>query len=412
MDSKDANRYVFGLTGTVREIIYPSKAILSFRFNGKDEKAILLVHKLILASSGNAQPAAVDEHRLMSDLVKVGDILEFDGHVYDKGGFGAGKDKCNYYVMRAWKACQSKLISRDQMASGKSSRPQHMVGTGWISEVFPRKGVLTFTSPSSGEDERVLFLASKVYIFEKRLGTKQSLDQVLTEGDPVQFEAVPQDSTDNSHFCSWFASLVWKGKRPAVEDPNLGPASIKPLGVADRRGSIGSTGSSESNSTEGSSDSSGSSPLNSQQQRAGGGTAAAAPPSTLATNQSEQIVRGQGFIGRVVNESYGLIWWVLQPNHLQSVWFERKHAFLATGGLSLANQDLREIFKQGDPVQFVAGRSTAGPTNWVARQVLSTTGTTTNGSILTNNSLSILERLKSSVAHSSSFGSSSNPLLE
>ena len=64
------------------------------------------------------------------------------------------------------------------MASGKSSRPPHMIGTGWISEVFPRKGVLTFASPNSGEDERVLFLASKVYIFEKRLGTKQSLDQV------------------------------------------------------------------------------------------------------------------------------------------------------------------------------------------------------------------------------------------
>jgi hypothetical protein len=112
MDQKDANRYVFGLTGTVREIIYPSKAILAFRFNGKDEKAILLVHKLLLADGGGGAPVAVDEHRLMSDLVKVGDILEFDGHVYDKGGYGAGKDKCNYYVMRAWKACQSKLISR------------------------------------------------------------------------------------------------------------------------------------------------------------------------------------------------------------------------------------------------------------------------------------------------------------
>jgi len=48
MDPKDANRYVFGLTGTVREIIYPSKAILSFRFNGKEEKAILLVPKVAL----------------------------------------------------------------------------------------------------------------------------------------------------------------------------------------------------------------------------------------------------------------------------------------------------------------------------------------------------------------------------
>jgi len=108
MDSKDANRYVFGITGTVREIIYPSKAIVAFKYNGKEEKAILLVNKLLLADGG----APVDEHRLMSDLVKVGDILEFDGHVYDKGGFGGGKDKCNYYVMRAWKACHAKLISR------------------------------------------------------------------------------------------------------------------------------------------------------------------------------------------------------------------------------------------------------------------------------------------------------------
>ena len=39
-----------------------------------------------------------------------------------------------------------------------------------------RKGVLTFER--EGVEERVLFLASKFYLFEKRLGTKQSLDQV------------------------------------------------------------------------------------------------------------------------------------------------------------------------------------------------------------------------------------------
>ena len=35
-----------------------------------------------------------------------------------------------------------------------------MQGTGWVSELNPRKGVLTFDH--SGKDERVLFLASKV----------------------------------------------------------------------------------------------------------------------------------------------------------------------------------------------------------------------------------------------------------
>ena len=54
----------------------------------------------------------VDEQKLMSDVLKVGDILEFDGHIYDKGGYGGGKDRCNYYAMRAYKASQSKIASK------------------------------------------------------------------------------------------------------------------------------------------------------------------------------------------------------------------------------------------------------------------------------------------------------------
>ena len=123
------------------------------------------------------------------------------------------------------------------------------LGTGWISELNPRKGVLTFDN--NGKDERVLFLASKVYFFEKRIGGKQALTDFLSEGDPVQFEAVPQEGADGGgveanpanrqafastlgffyrllrsysclyisdfSYCTWFANLVWKGKRPHVE---------------------------------------------------------------------------------------------------------------------------------------------------------------------------------------------------
>jgi hypothetical protein len=348
MGTNDNGRYIFGITGTIKEIIYPSKAIVTFKFNGKEEKAILLVHKMIVDG------CHVDEHKLMSDIVKAGDILEFDGHIYDKGGFGNSKDRCNYYAMRAWKASQSKVVSKEQMMSSKAGRPPLTIGTGWISEIFPRKGVLTFNN--NGQDERVLFLASKVYIFEKRLGTKQSLDQVLSEGDPVQFEAVPQDSSDNPYYCSWFASLIWKGKRPPCEEPAaLNSANI--LSVTGRRGSIGSTGSSESISTEGSSDSM-SSPL--------------IPRDSVPSSPISQVIRGKGFIARIVDESCGLIWWMLRPNHFQSVWFDRKHTFLF--GMNLSNHDLGETFKQGDPVNFIAARSSSGPTNWEAKQVLVTEG--------------------------------------
>ena len=55
-----------------------------------------------------------------------------------------------------------------------------ILGTGWVSELNPRKGVLTFDN--GGHDERVLILASKVYIFERRLGARQYLSDALTEG--------------------------------------------------------------------------------------------------------------------------------------------------------------------------------------------------------------------------------------
>merc|ERR1719397_1917309 len=215
----------------------------------------------------------------MSDFVKVGDIIDFDGHIYDKGGFGNSKDRCNYYAMRAWKASQSKVLAKEQMLTAKAGRPPLTVGTGWISEIFPRKGVLTFNN--NGRDERVLFLASKVYIFEKRFGTKQSLDQMLSLDDPVQFEAVPQDSSDNPHQCTWFAQLIWKGRRPfEAESLNNNHHTVTTTG---RRGSVGSTGSSESISTEGSSESL-SSPTITREL-------------SIAQNPLEQVVRGKGIIG-------------------------------------------------------------------------------------------------------------------
>merc|ERR1711860_240202 len=116
-----------------------------------------------------------------------------------------------------------------------------------------------------------------------------------------------------------------------------------------RRGSIGSTGSTESNSTEGSDS------LTSSQ-------ASISQPSNKNGNNTEQVLRGRGYIARILDGNCGLIWWVLQPNHLQSVWFINNQ---------FPNKDLRSVFKTGDPVKFIAARSTAGPTSWLAKQVFS-----------------------------------------
>ena len=193
MGSNDTGRYIFSIAGHIKEIIYPSKAIISFRYNGREEKAILLVHKVMVGS------CYVDDHKLMTEVLTVGDLVEFDGHIYDKGGVGNSKDRCNYYAMKAWKVDSSQSKSQDSVQSNsKSSKACTISGTGWISEIFPRKGVLTFDN--NGRDERVLFLASKLYIFEKRLGTKQSLDQVCVH---CSLESEPRISSSPGRFCLW-----------------------------------------------------------------------------------------------------------------------------------------------------------------------------------------------------------------
>ena len=59
-------------------------------------------------------------------------------------------------------------------AFGQSfAQPSTKFGTGWISELNPRKGVLTFEN--GGHDERVLFLASKVIDTKHFSGVKSIL---------------------------------------------------------------------------------------------------------------------------------------------------------------------------------------------------------------------------------------------
>jgi hypothetical protein len=66
-------------------------------------------------------------------------------------------------------------------------------------------------------DHSVLFLASKLYLFGKRLNTKQNLQTTLAADDKVQFDAVPCEPSENYSSCPWFATLVWKGKKPCID---------------------------------------------------------------------------------------------------------------------------------------------------------------------------------------------------
>lgn len=65
----------------------------------------------------------------------------------------------------------------------------------------------------------MLFLGSKLWIGGKRVQAKAALLSLagLEEGRSLNFDAVPCDPNDSDGKCSWFATAVWKGRKPVME---------------------------------------------------------------------------------------------------------------------------------------------------------------------------------------------------
>jgi hypothetical protein len=191
-----SNEKVFGTYGVVERIIVPYKAIVQFEYNGKYTKALLFSNKVVQA---NGELPFVDDRPVIVNLVHEGETLHFDAHSLST----VGRDECNWLITRAWRP--------------GSSVP--FTGTGAIFALAPRQGCIAF-GDGGGAENRIFFLASKVYLHGARLNQKQNLGHVLSEGDPVQFEVIEikdqNDDKSNSLKCSckYFANVVWKGKRP------------------------------------------------------------------------------------------------------------------------------------------------------------------------------------------------------
>lgn len=67
------------------------------------------------------------------------------------------------------------------------------------------------------QEQRVFFMRSKFFLFGKRLAGKRSLREMLTENDPLQFDAEMCEPNEENYNCNWFATMVWKGKKPIGE---------------------------------------------------------------------------------------------------------------------------------------------------------------------------------------------------
>lgn len=305
-----ASSYLHNMVGKVIEIHPPFKAIVSFQYRGKPERALLWADKIII--DGKSVPMGEPVER----YVKEGSVLKFTCHGFDVSGM----DRCGYFVTMAWRQDLSELSSH---ISNTSVFLGIYNASGTVSEVSQRQGVITYTD-ASDKEQNILFLASKLFLFGKRVSARQNLQMTLAVDDKVQFDAVPCEASENDSYCHWFATLVWKGKKPSIEYDNP-PTITQPKNIISEI-------------------------------------------KYLASNPKSGFVRGEGQILHILNEEYGVALGALKKNNWESILFHRSACFLFK--LNLGSHDLTKIFQEGDRIRFIAASAPKQfITQWVASQI-------------------------------------------
>ncbi|XP_075231118.1 uncharacterized protein LOC142330001 [Lycorma delicatula] len=297
--SSSLKSYINDVNGKVASIVTKHKAILTFKHNGKDERALLMYEKLKF----NGLDLPVEGN--IADYLHVGSLLTFTCHTFDE----TGPDRCGWFVTIAWHCSVNKISYPELGFTGFGFEGKcNMVGT--ITEVAKRQGILSFAI--DGANEKVLFLASKLFLYGNRASRSLKDYPELEEGSKLMFDAVPCNENENDYNCRWFATLVWCGpKKPYVEYDVIG-TSIEKFKSNDLLSQI----------------------------------------KMVSLNPRSTFIRGIGQILHILNPEYGLALGAIQPNSWHSILFHRSMCFLFK--MSLSRHDLTKIFKEGDKISFTA----------------------------------------------------------
>lgn len=198
--------------------------------------------------------------------------------------------------------------------------------SGIICNLNKDHGVL-ITNDVAGVEYKVYFMVNKFYNHGKRLNINQTLEDILNINDSVFFDAIPCIPEENEYNCKWYATCVFKGKRPTVlnilPEPSTGDAaSDQVLRIIDN----------------------------------------------CFTNPRIMFVIGKGILMNALNDDFGVILAEFQYNIFKEVLFHRKNASLFK--MCLANYRLPEILKRGDRMKFIAVGAPPGFfVEWIAIQV-------------------------------------------
>ncbi|XP_045597121.1 uncharacterized protein [Procambarus clarkii] len=331
-------KYLFNQTGTVEEIIWPGKAILTFALHNVEQRVLLWVKCFV------HQGKNLEKTDSFVGKLSVGDFLNFDCHVYDK----ASSDNCQWYAATASK-------EPPQKSSSKTPVPRVMNQNGYISELDPGKGVILFDFYD--EEQRVFFLRSKFYHFGKRPASKRSLKEFLSENDPLQFDAEMCEANEENFNCTWFASVVWKGKKPLVSG-SIAHTTMMTGDDVTADDSISNVGG-----------------INREVPGADEFPSLGLPPGLTnkqgytAFEVNSNIRKGKGTVLKLFNEECGIALWMIHRNTWETVFFHRKNSYLDS--VSLSSFDIQESYSEGTSLEISAVPAIPEfPCRWIAHKAV------------------------------------------
>ncbi|XP_053650516.1 uncharacterized protein [Cherax quadricarinatus] len=332
-------KYLFNQTGIVEEIFLPGKAILTFALHNKAQRVLLWVKGFV------HQGKNLDKSDTFAGKLRIGERIHFDCHVYDK----ESSDNCQWYAARASKEPPEELHIRPTV-------PRVINQNGYVSELDPGKGVILFDFYE--EEQRVFFMRSKFYLFGKRPAGKRSLKEFLSENDPLQFDAEMCEANDDNFNCTWFATIVWKGKKPQVSGINahIGVMTTDDVSADDSASNAGGVSRELLSADE--------------------FPSLSRPPGLLDYRHSYKtfevngtIREGKGNVLKLFNEECGIALWMIHRNTWETVFFHRKNSYLDS--VSLSSFDLQESFSEGTSLDISAVPAIPEfPCRWIAHKAI------------------------------------------
>ncbi|KAL2715076.1 hypothetical protein V1478_014774 [Vespula squamosa] len=198
--------------------------------------------------------------------------------------------------------------------------------SGRISTLDEKHGVL-ITNDITGKEYKVYFLTSNFFYHGKKLDLSQNSLNEISSIDIIFFDAVPCIPEENEYNCEWYATCVFKGKRPSINNilPDL---PIFDLGVNEILQTI----------------------------------------ENCFIKPNSMFLIGKGILLNVMNNDFGLILGEFQYNIFKEVLFHKNNTYVFK--MCLDKYGLSDVLKRGDRMKFVAiGAPPGFFVEWIAIQV-------------------------------------------